>query len=138
MQPRHVLAKTLAHSIILGIVASACGGTTTSPSSPTEAGTSSSTTCEALAASAREEVAGAIETHRACTTSADCVEVSLAAACFDSCSRHVSAGAHVEIDAAKAKVNGAQCAQFTTQGCKLVVPPCAPPTPPSCDGGLCS
>jgi hypothetical protein len=138
MQPSRVLATTLACSVLVALGASACGGTTTSPSSPGEAGATNERTCEALASSARDEVASTIEARRACSTSADCVEVSLAAACFDSCSRHVRAGAEAEIGAAKAKVNGAQCMQFTTQGCRLVVPPCAPPTPPSCDNGLCS
>jgi hypothetical protein len=114
----------------------ACGSATSS-STGADAATGR-TSCDELASAARQEVASAIDAHRTCSSGADCVATSLSASCFDSCGRAVRAGSQADVDAAKARVNAAQCKQFIDQGCKIVVPPCAPPTAPSCDNERCN
>ena len=133
--------KTVLSFIALAAALAACA--TTAPPDATPAATtattsSSSTSCDALAGSARDEVAAAIASHAACTSDADCVETSLGASCFDSCSRGVAANGLADVAAAKSRVNAAACAEFTARGCKVTVPPCAPPRAPRCVAGACA
>ncbi len=100
--------------------------------------TTSATSCSELAAAARAEVASAIESHASCKTDADCVETSLSASCFDSCARVVASTGTGEVADAKARVDGAQCKKFAEQGCKVLIPPCAPPRAPRCNAGACT
>ncbi|MDB4936858.1 MAG: hypothetical protein JWP87_3830 [Labilithrix sp.] len=114
----------------------ACAGATNNTA--TDAGGSGGTSCNDIADSARKEVDAVIEAHRSCTQASDCKAVALSASCFDSCSRAMRADGEAEYTSARAKVDKTQCAQFTSQGCKLIVPPCAPPSPLTCTGGVCT
>jgi hypothetical protein len=107
-------------------------------SSPPPVETTAASTCSDLADAARKEVAAAISSNASCKTDADCVETSLGASCFDSCARVVSSSGTTAVDAARAKVNAAQCKQFVEQGCKVIIPPCAPPGAPHCVSGACT
>jgi len=93
--------------------------------------------CDALASSARSEVSQAISDHLACATDTDCVLVALAASCFDFCTRTVNSAGVTDVDAAKARVDSAQCKQFVDQGCRFDIPPCVPPDVPHCVAGQC-
>lgn len=118
-----------------------CAGATTGTSGATSSdggsAVGSSTSCSGLANAARQEVDAVIESHRSCTQASDCVSVGLSASCFDSCSRSARADSEAARKAAKDKVDKAQCAQFVAQGCKLIIPPCAPPREVACVNGAC-
>jgi hypothetical protein len=94
--------------------------------------------CSDLANGARQEVDAVVQAHRACTQASDCASIGLSASCFDSCSRSMRADSSSALKAAQDKVDKAQCAQFASQGCKLIVPPCAPPQAVACVNGACS
>jgi hypothetical protein len=113
---------------LLTSLAIACSPSS-SPASPT---------CDQLQTSAREEVSKAIEGARACTTDADCTGIAFSSACFDSCGSAVAKSRTSDVDAAKSRVNDAQCKTFQNQGCKLVIPPCVPPNPVKCASGACT
>ena len=100
--------------------------------------TTSAPSCEDLATAARKEVSSAIESHAACTQDSDCALDALSAACFDSCSRVVASSGVADVKAARARVNDAQCKEFLARGCKVLVPPCAPPRQPRCNAGACT
>lgn len=119
----------------------ACGGTTnpSETSSGSTNGTSSSASqaskCDELATAARTELDQAAK--RACTKNSDCVGVAFSAKCFDSCTTAIASDQKAAFEQARAKVDGAQCADFDKLGCKLVIPPCVPPTEPACVDGAC-
>ncbi|HEY8077841.1 MAG TPA: hypothetical protein VIF62_27130 [Labilithrix sp.] len=115
------------------LLATACA---TASAPPVE--TTAAPSCDDLAGAARKEVSSAIESHAACTQDSDCVETALAASCFDSCSRVVASSGAFDVKAARAKVDDAQCKEFAARGCKMIVPPCAPPRPPRCNAGACT
>ncbi len=122
----------------LFLVLLACGGQSSPATTPD--GSSASTTgasCDELAASARTEVQAAFEANATCTVDADCIDTGFSAGCFDSCARAVAKTGAAAVDAAKARVDAAQCKTFKDQGCKLIVPPCVPPEPPACVSGRC-
>ncbi len=134
----------LAVTTIIGVVA-ACGGTTTSsssgagaPSTSDGGGATSGSTCSDLASAAAKDVGAVIDAHRACTQASDCTTVELSASCFDSCTRAMRKDAAADLKAAQDKANQTQCVQFSSQGCKPTIPPCEPPTAPTCQAGLCS
>ncbi len=116
----------------LAVLASACATASTAPVE-----TTSALSCDELAASARKDVDSAIQSHTACATDADCVEDALSASCFDSCARGVATRGVADVKAARARVNDAQCKEFLARGCKVLIPPCAPPGPPRCVAGAC-
>lgn len=124
--------KSAVVAFAVAVVATACGGTSSSSSG------GSASSCNDLAASAAQEVDAVIEAHRACTQASDCVGVALSASCFDSCSRSMRADSASALAAAKEKVAKAQCEQFASKGCKVVIPPCAPPDPIACVNGTCN
>ncbi len=115
------------------VVSAACA---TASNAPVE--TTSAPSCDDLANAARKEVSSAIVSHAACTQDSDCVEEALSASCFDSCARGVASSGLSDVKAARARVNDAQCKEFLARGCKVLVPPCAPPRPPRCHAGACS
>jgi hypothetical protein len=119
----------------------ACGGTTSSTSgtvAPTDGGSASTaTSCNDLASAAQKDVAAVIEAHLSCTQASDCKSVALSASCFDSCTRAIRADGETALKAAQDRANQAQCAQFTSQGCKVTIPPCAPPSAVTCTNGKC-
>jgi len=130
--PRTVIAVIVA---TVATVIGACGGTTSSSSSGSAPSGSS---CSDLAAAAAKDVGAAIDAHRACTQASDCATVELSASCFDSCTRAMRKDAASELKSAQDKANQNQCVQFSSQGCKTTIPPCEPPTTPTCQNGLCS
>jgi hypothetical protein len=94
--------------------------------------------CSELAVAASQEVDGVLQAHRSCAQASDCVSVGFSAACFDSCSRAIRADGKPAFEAAQEKVSAAQCAQFAKQGCKVTIPPCAPPSAVACVAGACT
>ncbi len=120
----------------------ACAGATSSSSGGTTAdgGTSGAagSSCSELADSARQDVDAVLQAHQACTSASDCESVGFSTSCFDSCTRALRKDADASFKAAQEKANGAQCAQFTKQGCKVTIPPCAPPREVACVGGVCT
>jgi hypothetical protein len=118
----------------LVVLVTACGGTT----SGTTGGTTSASSCSDLASGAQKDVAAVIDAHRSCTQASDCTTVALSASCFDSCSRAMRKDAADALKAAQDKANQTQCVQFSNQGCKTTIPPCEPPTPPTCQNGVCT
>jgi hypothetical protein len=94
-------------------------------------------TCKAHANSASYKVGAVRAANAGCTSDADCRSVDLAASCFDACSSAVNASGVSAFEAAVASVEAAECEAFTAGGCKLIIPPCPPPEPPSCKAGHC-
>lgn len=127
---RRYLVPTAASSVLSVLTACAAN--------PPPRGAGADASCASLAAAARDEVGAAISAHAACATDADCVETSLGASCFDSCSRAVASGGAAEVDAARARADASSCRSFRERGCKLVTPPCAPPAAPRCVSGACT
>jgi hypothetical protein len=121
---------------VAAATAVACASTTNSAT--TDGGGTAGSSCSDLADSARKEVDAVIESHRTCTQASDCKAIALSASCFDACGRAVRTDGESAVDAAKSKVDKAQCAQFTSQGCKLIIPPCVPPSALACTGGVCT
>jgi hypothetical protein len=91
-----------------------------------------------LAGAAQKDVGAVIDAHRSCTQASDCTNVELTASCFDSCTRAMRKDAVDTLKAAQDKANQTQCTQVSSQGCKVTIPPCEPPSPPTCQSGLCS
>jgi hypothetical protein len=56
---------------------------------------------------------------------------------LSACSRAVAASGVPEVEAALASADADGCEPFIAGGCKLIVPPCVPPTPPVCRAGSC-
>lgn len=130
-------------SLLVALVSVACAGatSTTSGGTPTDGGSSGATggtSCTELADSARQEVDAVLQAHRACTQASDCKSVGFSASCFDSCGRALRTDGEAAFKSAQEKVDKAQCAQFTKQGCTRVIPPCAPPSALACVGGVCT
>lgn len=122
-------------------IATACGGSTSSTSgsaAPSDGGAATGSSCADLGSAAQKDVAAIVEAHRSCTQATDCMNVELSASCFDSCTRAIRKDAAADLKAAQDKADQTQCAQFTSQGCKVTVPPCAPPLPPTCVSGMCT
>ena len=135
------LPLTLLVVTVAGVVVAACGGSTSSTSSgaaPSDGGGITGSSCNELASAAQQDVSAVIEAHRTCTQASDCKSVALSASCFDSCARAIRNDATAELKAAQDKADQTQCAQFTSQGCKVSIPPCEPPTKPDCVAGKCT
>lgn len=93
--------------------------------------------CSQHETSASNEIEQVISSHSSCSVDADCVTVERSANCFDHCSGVMNKSGRSALDAAKAKVDGAQCKQFQDQGCKLIRPPCEGPGAAVCKSGTC-
>ena len=93
--------------------------------------------CDARRDSARAEIAEVIDAHLACKQDRDCQSIAFQSNCFDSCTRAVNAYGVSAVAAAVAKANAGACANYQDDGCHVIVPPCAPPTPPQCIAGSC-
>ncbi len=124
------------------VLVAACGGTTSSTSgtvAPTDGGSATTgSTCNDLASAAQKDVAAVLEAHLSCTQASDCKSIALSASCFDSCTRAIRVDGETALKAAQDKANQSQCMQFTSQGCKVTIPPCVPPSPVTCMNGKCS
>lgn len=94
-------------------------------------------TCEDYANRAHYKVGSTRAANADCTSDADCRSIDLAASCFDACSSAVSAFGLSAYEAAVASVEARECEAFTAEGCKLIIPPCPPPQPPTCHEGHC-
>jgi len=128
---------TLLVTAVLALV-TACGATSSTSGSPSDAGGTTGASCADLGSAAQKDVAAVVEAHRSCTQASDCMNVELSASCFDSCTRSIRKDAAAALKAAQDKADQTQCAQFTSQGCKVTVPPCEPPMPAACVGGMCT
>jgi hypothetical protein len=73
-----------------------------------------------------------------CQTDDDCRIVWRATQCSDNCSTLTTRTIEEKIKAAIAEANATVCVEFRAAGCKLILPPCAPPSPPVCAMGMCS
>jgi len=77
-------------------------------------------------------------TNLSCQTDDDCRIVWRVTECSDNCSTLTTRAIEEKIKAAIEEANATVCAGFRAAGCKLIVPPCAPPLPPVCAMGVCS
>jgi hypothetical protein len=109
----------------------ACG----SGDAPPNAGTPSD--CEGASAAARDRVVAVASANVSCSADADCTRMDVRASCFDSCSWPVNLTGKGAVDRANTIVEAAECKAFNHAGCRLTVPPCAPPTPVACVTGVC-
>jgi hypothetical protein len=126
---RHALA-----ALLLALpTAVACAATSPVPST----GPSTALSCDSLASKAASRVQPVLEAHRACASDADCVAVAQGASCFDHCSTSMAREGQGALTAIVGEVDAAECAAFEAQGCHVVPPPCAPPSPPVCRAGSC-
>ncbi len=130
-----LLRRTASTLFVVGAVSAlvtACAATTSS------GGATGSSSCADLSSAAQKDVAAVVDAHRACTQASDCTSVALSASCFDSCTRSFRKDAAAAFKTAQDKADATQCAQFKTQGCKVIVPPCVPPSSVACVGGECT
>lgn len=82
-------------------------------------------------------VQAVVDANGACSTDADCVSMAIGTSCFDVCTRTVAAAGRAAVEQALATEDERSCPSFAAAGCKLVVPPCAPPRAPTCHAGRC-
>ncbi len=117
----------------LALVIAAC-----TTGAPATKGPPASDICSGHVEAARDKLTAVIDANRACTSDADCSDVGLGAACFDSCSRPIATSGKAALEAAVAAVNAADCKAYQDDGCPAPIsPPCAPPGPPACQEGKC-
>jgi hypothetical protein len=131
------LRMTVLVTVAMSLV-TACGATSATSGTPSDAGGTSGSSCNDLGSAAQKDVSAVLEAHRTCTQASDCTGVELSASCFDSCSRAIRKDAAADLKAAQDKADQTQCAQFTSQGCKVTIPPCEPPSTPACVAGKCT
>lgn len=93
--------------------------------------------CNASTEAARTRVVNVVEENLTCTADTDCVRVEVRASCFDACSSSVNLTGKGAVDRASTLVEAAECKKFNEAGCKLTIPPCAPPQPVRCVSGKC-
>jgi hypothetical protein len=77
-------------------------------------------------------------TDLSCQTDDDCRTVWRITDCSDNCSTLTTRTIEEKIKAAIEEANATVCAGFRDAGCRLIIPPCAPPFPPVCAMGMCS
>ncbi len=131
--PRLQHAVAVAGLFALGsLVLSGCGA-----GAPPAPGAPGAASCAERTNRARSDVLAVVEQHRACSSDADCVSVGVGSACFDACSRAVSASGVQAVRDAAAEADRTTCAGFKQDGCRFDVPPCAPPMAPRCRQGAC-
>ncbi len=99
---------------------------------PAPASSGGSADCNSRSVNARAEIAAVIDAHSACEKDADCQSIPFQSGCFDACTRAVNASGVSAVTDAVTQVNASTCANFEKDGCAVVIPPCAPPTPPAC------
>jgi hypothetical protein len=115
---------------VSSLAGAACGA------SP-EAKSSSATECSAQAKPASDKVRAVIEANLACTADGDCMDIAVSSACFDQCSIAIAKSGQAAVEKALSDVSANECKAFTDAGCKVIIPPCAPPSPPACREGKC-
>jgi hypothetical protein len=127
-----------AGALVVFVATAACSGTSVGTAADGGSSDAGGNACSALASSASQEVSAVLEAHRACTQASDCMIVSLSASCFDACTRAARVDATEALNAVGAKVNAAQCMDFTKASCRVTIPPCEPPRLPTCVAGSCT
>ncbi len=84
---------------------------------------------------------GVATADTSCETDADCVRMSSAPSCIDSCSRDVAVSERgaVDLQAAIDEIDDDQCRRFDEAGCSFIAVPCAPDGPweAGCVQGTC-
>lgn len=115
---------------VCSLAGAACG------SSP-EAKTSTVTECSAQAKPASDKVRAVIDANLACKVDDDCMTLAISSSCFDQCSTTVAKSGQAAVEKALSDVSANECKAFTDAGCKVIIPPCAPPAPPACREGKC-
>ena len=126
-----LLSKSAVLLLTLACAPVACG------SSP-EAKSSTVTECSAHAKPASDKVRAAVEANLACNTDDDCMSLGISTACFDQCTSAIAKSGRAAVEKALSEVSTNECKAFTDAGCKVIIPPCAPPSPPACREGKCS
>jgi hypothetical protein len=130
------MSKLLATALALVAILPACASASV-PGEPLAAPRSPAA-CASIAAKAAERVQGIASAQRACSTDADCVLVAQGASCFDHCTTSMALGGKAALDAMVADVDAHECREFAAQGCRVEVPPCAPPpAAAACRAGQC-
>jgi hypothetical protein len=127
---------------VIAVLSLAAAGAVACATSSVPASSSASEGAPTCASTAREgsnRVHAAIAAHVACAADADCVVIPQGARCFDQCTTVVAKGGVSAIEAVVADVDARECADFAARGCRVEVPPCAPPpTTVSCRSGVCT
>jgi hypothetical protein len=93
--------------------------------------------CSELSQPAINEVLAVVAQNATCTTDADCTNVGLGSKCFDICTRAVNRSGVEAVNAASRKVGDTTCKPFLDKGCRVIPPPCAPPSEAACKNGKC-
>jgi hypothetical protein len=95
--------------------------------------------CDRLSSDASLSLSRVIEAARGpCTSDADCIGIGHSSACHDACGSVIAATRALDVNTARAVINGEQCAPFERASCTLIVPPCTPPAGgPACLAGVC-
>jgi len=103
------------------------------------AGSCGDVDCQALTREAGDALDKVIRASESpCTQDSDCSLVGHSSTCHDFCSRAVLASSLDAIAETRAAINADQCHQFSSGGCRLEAPPCAPPGAVVCRDGRCS
>lgn len=122
--------------ILVVLTTAACGATEGSPDTVGSVGTPTHD-CGASTDMARARVTKVAAENVTCSADADCVRVEVRASCFDACSAAVNLAGKGAVDRASTLVEAAECKTWNEAGCKLTIPPCAPPQPVHCVEGSC-
>lgn len=103
-----------------------------------EARTPTVTECGQQATPARDKVNAAVEAHRTCSVDADCMTIEVRTTCFDACTTSIAKSGQAAVEQAMSSASQDECQAFAAAGCKMIIPPCAPPSPPVCREGKCT
>ena len=124
----------------LAFVGAACGtggGAPQSVASGASAGDASvETECDARRDGAKKQIEEVINANLQCSSDQDCVSVPFASKCFDACARAVTLTGEPSVRDAIARIDETTCANYEKDGCRLIRPPCIPPTA-ICKHGIC-
>ena len=94
--------------------------------------------CKKRAAQASQAVqTAADDADLSCARDADCEIISNSTDCWASCGVLVSARGKSDVQAAIDALNAGLCKGFEGDGCKVVAPPCDPPSGIACVAGRC-
>ena len=150
-----VLGRAAVFFAVLALVAS-CGGSTTSEDAEShdasEAGADTTVNDTSIADAdsmfceekSRAATALLLAAERAggtdlsCQTDDDCRVVWRITDCSDNCSTLTTRSIEEKIKAAIDEANATACLGFRAAGCRLILPPCAPPQRWVCRGATCS
>ena len=103
-----------------------------------DARTPTVTECAQQAKPASDKVNAAIEANQTCSADADCMTIAVHSTCFDACTTPIAKSGQAAVEQAISSVSQDECQAFAAVGCKVIIPPCAPPMAPVCREGKCS